>query len=121
MRKLAVALIALAVLFLVIAPAFAAKYAGVRLHWTIPTTDTTGAPLTDLAGFEVFWGSNPSALTNSVRIPSATASTYTVAGLTTGTWYFVVTSFTAQGTMSAPSNVVSWSAPVALGQPVQLP
>ncbi len=121
MRKVAVALIALAILFLVIAPAFAAKFVGVTVHWTIPTTNTDGTPCTDLAGFRLFWGANPSALTNSVTIQSASATSYTVTSLAPGTWYFVVTAFTTGGTMSAPSNVVEWSPPAALGQPVHLP
>lgn len=117
MRKVALA----AVCLLACAPAWAAKFVGVTVHWTPPTTTASGEPLTNLGGFQLFWGQNPSALTNSVRITSASTTSYTVTGLAPATWYFVVTSFTTGGTMSAPSNVVEWSPPVTLGQPVQLP
>lgn len=79
---------------------------GAFVSWTPPTTTNVGTPLTDLAGFNVYYGANPSALTNRVNIPNVSATGYAVTGLAPGTWYFVVTSYTAQGTESVPSNAV---------------
>jgi hypothetical protein len=77
------------------------------LSWTAPTTNTDGTPLTDLAGFTVNYGNSPSALSQAVKVSSATATGYTVQGLGAGTWYFSVTAYSTLGTQSAPSNVVS--------------
>ena len=121
MKRLALVLIALAILFLVIAPAFAAKFVGVTVSWTIPTVNTDGTPLTDLAGFDIYYGASPSALTHIVQVPNPTQSSYTFTAPFTAPTYFALTSYTTSGTQSAPSNVVEWSPPVTLGKPVQLP
>jgi len=77
------------------------------LSWVAPTTNTDGTPLTDLAGFIINYGTSPSALTQSVTVSSATATGYTVEGLSAGVWYFTVTAYTTASTQSAPSNVGS--------------
>lgn len=117
MRKVAVA----AVCLLACAPAFAAKFVGVTVSWTIPTVNTDGTPCTDLAGFDIYYGASPSALTHIVQIADPTRSSYTFTTPFTAPTYFALTSYTTSGTQSAPSNVVEWSPPATLGQPVQLP
>ncbi|HUL47819.1 MAG TPA: putative Ig domain-containing protein [Steroidobacteraceae bacterium] len=77
------------------------------LSWVAPTTNTNGTPLTDLAGFIVKYGTSPSALNQSVTVPSATATGYTVQNLAAGTWYFTVIVYTTEGAESAPSDVAS--------------
>lgn len=77
------------------------------LSWTIPTTNTDGTPLTDLAGFTINYGNSPSSLGQAIAVASATATGYTVQGLASGTWYFTVTANTTVGTQSAPSDVAS--------------
>ena len=77
------------------------------VSWTPPTTTANGSALTDLAGYELFYGRSPSELTHSVKIPDVRVTRTTVRGLDSGTWYFVVTSYTTDGTQSPPSNVVS--------------
>jgi len=81
------------------------------VSWTIPTTNTDGTPLTDLAGFNLYYGTSPSAMTNVIDIPNPSVDTYVVTGLTSGTWYFVLTSYTTSGTMSVPSNIASKTFP----------
>ena len=78
-----------------------------QISWTPPTTATDGSTLSDLAGYEIFYGTNPSALTEMVNVPNIGVTSYTISGLTSGTWYFVVTSYTSDGTESEPSNVLS--------------
>ena len=77
------------------------------LKWTIPTTNTNGTPLTDLAGFTISYGTSAGALTQTINVDSATTTTYTVQGLAAGTWYFTITAYASDGTESAPSNVAS--------------
>jgi len=77
------------------------------LSWVAPTTNTDGSPLTDLAGFIINYGTSATNLSQQITVSSATATGYTVTGLTTGTWYFTVIAYTTVGTQSAPSNVGS--------------
>ena len=80
---------------------------GVNISWMPPTTATDGSTLTDLAGYNIYYGTNPSALTQKVQVTNIGVTTSVITGLASGTWYFVVTSYTTQGTESVPSNVVS--------------
>lgn len=82
---------------------------GVVVSWVPPTTATDGSTLTDLAGYDIYYGSSPSALTQEVQVTNIGVTDYVITGLTSGTWYFVVTSYTTNGTQSVPSNLVSVS------------
>jgi hypothetical protein len=77
------------------------------LTWNAPTKNTDGTTLTDLSGFKVYWGKTQGSYSNSFRISSGGVSSYTVSGLTAGTWYFVVTALSGTGAESTPSNVGS--------------
>jgi hypothetical protein len=81
------------------------------LRWVPPTVNADGSPLTDLAGFVVKYGRDPADLSQQVSLPNATATSYTVTNLTSGTWYFGVASYTAAGIASDVSAVVSKSFP----------
>ena len=78
-----------------------------KLAWTAPTTNSNGTALTDLAGYYIHYGTNPGNLTNVINISNASASSYTVTGLTSGTWYFAISAYTNTGLQSALSNVGS--------------
>jgi hypothetical protein len=78
-----------------------------QLNWTAPTTNTNGTPLTDLAGFHVYYGTSQSDLSQSIDVASPSETSYTVSSLSTGTWYFAVTAYASDGTQSALSNVQS--------------
>lgn len=75
--------------------------------WSAPTTNTDGSALTDLAGYQIYYGTSPGALTQSINVPNATAVDYVVQGLTQGTWYFAVAAYTNTGLQSNFSTVVS--------------
>ena len=79
----------------------------VEIAWTPPTTNTDGSVLTDLAGYNIYYGTSPTALSQTVRIANAGVTDYIFSGLTSGTWYFAVTAFTSAGAESVPSDVVS--------------
>lgn len=78
----------------------------VTLSWTAPTVNTDGTPLTDLAGYKIYYGTSASSLSNVVTVSNG-VTTYVIEGLTAGTWYFALQSYTSTGTQSALSNVVS--------------
>jgi hypothetical protein len=79
----------------------------VTLNWQPPTQNTDGTPLTNLAGYKVYWGTSPGAFSNSVTLSNPGLTSYVVEQLTPATWYFAATSVNAQNVESAFTRVVS--------------
>ena len=77
------------------------------VNWAAPTANTDGSPLTDLAGFYVYYGTSAGTLNQSVQVAGASLASYTLSNLATGTWYFAVTAYATDGTQSAKSSVGS--------------
>ena len=77
------------------------------VSWTPPTTNTDGSTLTDLAGYNIYYGTNPNALNQKVQVTNIGVTNYVISGLTTGTWYFAVTAYSSAGTESSLSNLAS--------------
>src|SRR5581483_9286649 len=77
------------------------------VSWSIPTTNSDGSPLKDLAGFKVYYGTSASSLTQVVQLTNSTLLTYVITNLPAGTWYFGVKSYTSAGTESSISNIGS--------------
>jgi hypothetical protein len=77
------------------------------LSWEAPTTDTNGAPLTDLVGYRVYYGTSANDLTDTIQLTSVGIQTYVIDNLAPGTWYFAVAAVASTGVESALSNVVS--------------
>ena len=73
------------------------------LSWVMPTRNTDGSPLTDLAGVIIRYGTSESALTRSLQLSDPTATSHTFSGLAAGTWYFAAEAYTALGEVSEPS------------------
>jgi len=77
----------------------------VTLSWTAPTQNTDGSPLTDLAGFNIKYGTTPGGpYPNEVSISNPSITTFVVSPLTSGNWFFVATAFNALGVESDFSN-----------------
>jgi hypothetical protein len=85
--------------------------ASATLSWEEPTENTDGTALNDLAGVLIYYGTAASNLDHIVQVPSPGNSTYTIANLAAGTWYFAAAAYTSDGTESALSSVVSKSIP----------
>jgi len=81
------------------------------LALTPPTQNSDGSALTDLAGMRVYYGTSASSLTQVLDLPGATATTYTLGNLASGTWYFAATAYTSGGQESSPSATASKSIP----------
>jgi hypothetical protein len=81
------------------------------LNWVPPTQNTNGSALTNLAGIILYYGTAPASLTQSVQVASTTQTSYTVANLAAGTWYFGSVAYTNTGVKSAMSALVSASIP----------
>ena len=80
------------------------------LSWIPPTTNNDGTPLTDLAGYNVYYGTSSRAYSWSINVGNTTM--YTVVNLTDGiTYYFAVTVYDESGNESSYSNEVSKAIP----------
>jgi len=80
------------------------------LAWDAPTTNADGTPLTDLAGYMVYYGNSPGNYSQNMNVDNVT--TYTVNNLTDGlTYYFAVTAYDTSGNESGYSNELSKTLP----------
>ena len=76
------------------------------LSWDDPTTNADGTPLTDLAGYKVYYGNFSGNYSQNMNVDNVT--TYTVNNLTDGlTYYFAVTAYDTSGNESGYSNELS--------------
>ena len=93
-------------------PAFAVTVLAVAtgsatLSWTPPTTNTDGSPLTNLAGYRVYWGPAAGNYTSSVALNNPGLTAYVVGDLAPGRYYFAIKAVNTAGTESQFSNVAS--------------
>jgi hypothetical protein len=79
----------------------------VTLDWQPPTENSDGSVLTNLAGYTVYYGTSPDNLSKSVKVSNPGLTAYSVTGLSSGTWYFAVTSYSADGVESTRTRTVS--------------
>ena len=77
------------------------------LSWTAPTENTNGAPLTNLAGYTIYYGPSASEMTQTIQVANPGATSYVVGNLSAGTYYFAISAYTTMGTQSAQSAVGS--------------
>jgi len=73
---------------------------------TLPTVRDEST-LTDLDGYRVIYGRASDALDQTVDVPNAGLTSYVVANLSQGTWYFAVVAVNRAGIESDISNVAS--------------
>ncbi|HZD53113.1 MAG TPA: fibronectin type III domain-containing protein [Woeseiaceae bacterium] len=81
----------------------------VTLSWSAPTQNSDGTPLTDLAGYRIYYGTAPSQYDRQVEINGAGVLSAVIDNLTQGTWYFAATAFTTGGLESDLSTEVQQS------------
>ena len=93
--------------FAITVKALVAATGSATLNWVDPTENTDGSPLTNLAGVNIHFGNSPSSLTQLVQVSGAGQSSYTIADLATGTWYFEAAAYTTSGVEGMMSAVQS--------------
>ena len=78
------------------------------VSWEAPTTRTDGSalPSSELAGYRVYWGTDPNNLERMDEINPGVLSLH-VANLEKGTWYFAVTALCSKGLESPKSEIGS--------------
>ncbi len=72
--------------------------------WIAPTQNIDDTPLTDLAGFRIYYGTQSGVYTNTEDLPPQTTSWQ--ADLPQGSYFITVTAFDANDDESAPANEV---------------
>jgi len=81
----------------------------ISLSWIAPTTNADGSPLTNLAGYILYYGTASGSYIHSVDVGNVT--TYTLTGLAQGQTYYIVTAaYNISRTQSVYSNAVSGAA-----------
>ncbi len=82
-------------------------YGTASLSWTPVTQNTNGTLATDLAGYEIHYGTSPTALDNTLIEADPAQTSYAVTNLPPGTWYFAVAAYATDGTTGVLSNIAS--------------
>ena len=77
------------------------------LSWNPPTQRTDGTPLTNLAGYRIFYGRLSETYDYQITINNPGVVTYVVEGLVPGDWHFVAAAFDSAGLESDYSNEVT--------------
>ncbi len=80
---------------------------GFTLMWDAPQTNIDGSPLTDLAGYKVYLGTEPGSYGPAITINNPGVTTYVFDQLAPGTYYVTVTSVDINGNESPPSQEAS--------------
>lgn len=81
-----------------------AALGNVTLSWIAPTQNADGSPLTDLAGYKIYYGKDSGTYDHEISIDNPGITTYVVDNLVPDTYYFAATSFSFTGVESAYSG-----------------
>jgi hypothetical protein len=79
----------------------------VTLNWTAPTENTNGSPLTNLAGYNIHYGTASGDYSQTVSVSNPGLATYVVDNLGPGTYYFSVGAVSSSGAESPLSPEVT--------------
>lgn len=90
--------------FTVVVNAAAVVSGSATLSWIAPAENTDGTPITNLAGYHIYYGTTAGNLAQSVTVDGAAATSYTFTGLSAGTYYFSVVAYNSAGLDSTDSN-----------------
>lgn len=90
------------------------------VRFKVPTTNTDGSALTNLAGFRILYGSSPTELTNSLLVanPAAASATIPTPSSTNGGLFCAVRAYTTAGIESDNSAVASLAPTVPVDPPL---
>jgi hypothetical protein len=75
------------------------------VSWLPPTHRTDGSALTNLAGYEIRFGTLPGVLDQTIQLNSPGLTSYLVEGLAPGFWYFALVAVDSNGVTSSQSAI----------------
>ena len=81
----------------------------VSLAWDAPTQNLNGTPITNLSGFNVYYGTASRTYTHMINVRNVTS--YTVNSLPSATYYFAITTYDSSGIESDYSDEISLTIP----------
>lgn len=76
------------------------------ISWTAPTQNVDGTPLTNLAGYKIYYGQDSTRLSKVIKVGVGT-SRAVIENLAVGKWYFAMSSYNSSGVESARTAAVS--------------
>lgn len=77
------------------------------VSWKAPTANADGSTLTDLAGFNLYYGTSSGNYSEHINIANPAATTYTIPNLSAGTYYIVLKAVDASGNESSSSAEIT--------------
>jgi hypothetical protein len=77
------------------------------LDWTAVTQNSNGTTLTNLAGYNIRYGTSATNLNQTIQVTNPSLTAYVITNLSSGTWYFAVDAYTSGGVEGTLSNVGS--------------
>jgi hypothetical protein len=69
----------------------------VTLAWNPPTENIDGTPVSDLAGYKIYYGSSPGEYSTEIIVDNPGITRYMVDNLSPNHWYFAVTAYDLAG------------------------
>ena len=75
--------------------------------WSAPSENTNGTALTNLVGYNIYYGTSSNAMTYKIAINTVGITNYVIQNIHTGNWYFAMTAVNSDGSES------SFTSPVA--------
>jgi hypothetical protein len=79
----------------------------IALSWSAPATNSDGSPVTDLAGYRVYYGTASGFYTDNVTITNPSTLSATITNLPADTYYVIVRAFNSVNAESQASVEVS--------------
>jgi hypothetical protein len=79
----------------------------VTLGWVAPTQNSNGTPITGLSGYKIHYGTASQDYTQVVSLANPSLSRYVMDSLSSGTYYFAITAYNAQGIESPLSGEIT--------------
>lgn len=77
------------------------------LAWSPPTANTDGSQVSNLAGYNIYYGTSEDDLSTKIQVTNPGLTAYTVADLGAGKYFFGISAYTSAGVESAVSVVGS--------------
>jgi hypothetical protein len=86
-------------------------HGSVTLSWAAPTENEDNSPLTDLAGYVIYYGTQAGQYSYTIHIDDPKTTGYKLESLSPGTYYFAITAINTDGAESAVSDMIEKTVP----------